>query len=350
MKKIVSIIMLLTVATAVRALVFSHPALSGQTLYFRVLNSSTVEVYNPGWDNHTPPTGGLDIPSTVQHEGTTYTVTGIGRQAFFNCSGLTRVNVPASVKNIDAMAFNYCTALDTIELPSTLNKIASAAFVGCGYFNDTNKWENNKLLYIGNYLIKVRTTHNGPLALREGTTGIADIAFYFCDQIPMIEIPSSLRFIGDMAFDYCTQLDTLKVAAITPPTLQRESFNGVSQLNVVVPYGSADAYLADTSWSRYNIIESAQPIDTTDTTDTIDTTDTVAIRMVEQMPVEVKTTKGGIVVDGVDGCSIAIFDCFGRCIAFTPTAYGEMHYALPTTGLYIVSVEGRNPRKIVYLN
>lgn len=339
--------MLLTATTAVRALIFSHPALSGQTLYFRTLSTSTVEVYNPGWDSYVPPTGGLVIPSTVQHDGITYTVTGIGRQAFFGCSGLTRVNVPSSVTKIDAMAFNNCSTLDTIELPSSLTKIASAAFVDCGYFNDTSNWEGNNMLYIGDYLIKVRSSHSGALTLHDGTLGIADIAFFFCDQIPLIEMPSSLRFIGDMAFDYCSQLDTLKVAAITPPTLQREPFNGVPPLNVVVPYGSANDYLADTSWSRYNIIESARPADTTDTTDT---TDTVALRIVEQHPLTVMLVEGGIVINGADGCSIAIFDCTGRRIAYADNARGEVRFALPATGLYIISAEGRKPRKIAYRN
>ncbi|MCR4660253.1 MAG: leucine-rich repeat domain-containing protein [Bacteroidales bacterium] len=347
MKKIIFMVMLLTATTAVRALIFSHPATSGQTLYFRTLSTSTVEVYNPGWDSHTPPTGGLDIPSTVQHDGTTYTVTDIGRQAFFGCSGLTRVSVPESVTNIAAMAFNYCSSLDTIELPTTLNKIASAAFGDCGYFNDTNNWEGNTVLYIGDYLIKVRSSHSGSLTLHEGVLGIADIALFFCDQVPLINMPSSLRFIGDMAFDYCSHLDTLKIAAVLPPMLQREPFNGIPPLNVVVPYGSANAYLADTSWSQYNIIESARPADTTDTTDT---TDTVALQIVEQHPLTVVMVDGGIAVDGGNGGSIAIYDCTGRCIAYTDKAHGEVRFSLPTTGLYIISAEGRKPRKIVYSN
>ena len=41
--------------------------------------------------------GKVVIPEYVEHEGAAYSVTSIGRSAFYNCSGLTSVTIPNSV-------------------------------------------------------------------------------------------------------------------------------------------------------------------------------------------------------------------------------------------------------------
>jgi len=96
------------------------------------------------------PTGSVDIPSTLDG----VRVTGIGREAFFNCRGLKAVTIPvgvtnvgwcafyccselasvmmpASVKNIDRGAFAYCRGLKTLTIPSSVSEIGVDAFMGC---------------------------------------------------------------------------------------------------------------------------------------------------------------------------------------------------------------------------
>ena len=48
----------------------------------------------------TKPTGILDIPATVTYGGTTYSVTSIGKQAFYECGGITSVTIPDGVTAI----------------------------------------------------------------------------------------------------------------------------------------------------------------------------------------------------------------------------------------------------------
>lgn len=52
--------------------------------------------------------GDVVIPSTVTYDGKEYSVTGIGKNAFSMCSGLTSVTIPNSVTSIGERAFLDC--------------------------------------------------------------------------------------------------------------------------------------------------------------------------------------------------------------------------------------------------
>ena len=52
--------------------------------------------------------GAVTIPASVTFSGKTYSVTSIGNAAFYDCSGLTSVVIPNSVKSIGYDAFADC--------------------------------------------------------------------------------------------------------------------------------------------------------------------------------------------------------------------------------------------------
>ena len=60
--------------------------------------------------------GNINIPSTVYYNGTTYSVTEIGQYAFSQCSGMTSVTIPKSVKYIGSGAFWDCSGLSSITI------------------------------------------------------------------------------------------------------------------------------------------------------------------------------------------------------------------------------------------
>ena len=66
--------------------------------------------------HYTNLSGEITIPSSVTYDGKTYTVYGIGGNAFYKNSTITKVNLPNTIKKINRYAFYNCTALTKIKL------------------------------------------------------------------------------------------------------------------------------------------------------------------------------------------------------------------------------------------
>lgn len=114
---------------------FSATAPSGQTLYYNITSSEnrTVEVTYASSYNGAHTTnlyGDLIIPSNVEYNGITYTVTTIGFSAFGQ-SSVTSVIIPNSVTSIGAAAFYCCRNLTSITIPNSVTSIGAEAFTCC---------------------------------------------------------------------------------------------------------------------------------------------------------------------------------------------------------------------------
>ncbi len=75
--------------------------------------------------------GDVEIPASVVYNGTTYTVTGIGEEAFSGSTSVTSVTIPENVAYIASKAFAGCSGLSSITLPSKLVSLSSSVFYGC---------------------------------------------------------------------------------------------------------------------------------------------------------------------------------------------------------------------------
>lgn len=156
-----------------------------------VLEDDTVSIveYNGTASN-------LIIPSKIKG----YTVKEIGDGAFDDPqrkSTLKSVTIPNTVETIGEQAFGFCTNLKKITIPDSVQRIGKYAFTGTAWYNS----QPNGVVYAG----KVAYTYKGDcpasVTLKNGTVGIAELAFYNCRSLKKISIPNSVKNVGKSAFE-----------------------------------------------------------------------------------------------------------------------------------------------------
>ena len=146
----------------------------------------------------------------------------LGDEAFAMCGQLTTVylgsyddrNTCIAVSNLQKIgdyAFRGCELLDAIEMPSSLKS------VGSWVFRDTGMYKNSGgVVYAGNWLVDYTEAVASAVAVKEGTVGIANYAFYNCSNLKTISLPNSVKIVGRAAFYDCSSLSHV----VLPDTLE----------------------------------------------------------------------------------------------------------------------------------
>lgn len=129
----------------------------------------------------------------------------IGEYAFYNCPKLEQVNMGNGVKTIGRYAFRE-TALKEITLSSHLETIGDFAFayntsLKAVHFND-----QLKSLGIGAFAGDAELEDINLASIINLTT-IPEWAFENCESITFLELPASIKYIGERAFAGCNKLD-----------------------------------------------------------------------------------------------------------------------------------------------
>ena len=131
------------------------------------------------------------------------TVTSIGNNAFYGCSGLTGITIPNSVSSIGDLVFADCTSLGSISIPNNVNNIGSNTFSGCSNLSSVS-------LPVGLTSISWGMFKNcsklSSISIPSSVTAIGQDAFYGCSKLSSISIPSAVNSIGSYAFYGCSGL------------------------------------------------------------------------------------------------------------------------------------------------
>ncbi|EDP70564.1 cell surface protein [Flavobacteriales bacterium ALC-1] len=219
----------------------------------------------------------VNIPASVTPSSssrgvssTTYDVTSIGYQAFYNM-GITSVTIPTSVTSIGTDAFRN-NSLTTVILPEGLTVIKNSCF-----FN--NQLTNtitipNSVLEIESQAFRLNSIDNVVFGNNITTIGFSafssnnissvnipqsvtliDARAFDVNQLTNITIPSNVATIGFKAFSgnplTCVVSEALTPATVTTGT--DDSFGDRSNINLSIPSSTASAYAAAT-WTDFDTV------------------------------------------------------------------------------------------------
>ena len=150
--------------------------------YILLSNEKTAEVAKKPSGSYS---SAIVIPEKVTYDGTEYSVTSIGKDAFFGCSGLTSITIPGSVTSIGNSAFDSCSGLTSITIPNSVTSIGEHAFRVCSGLTS--------------------------ITIPNSVTSIGREAFRECSGLISVTIGNSVTSIGESAFWDCSSLTSVHI-------------------------------------------------------------------------------------------------------------------------------------------
>ena len=165
-------------------------------------------------------------------------VTSIGNNSFYNCSGLTSLTIPGSVTSIGSSAFGGCNGLASIVVDAGNSKYDSRENCNAIIESSTNC-----------LLVGCKNT-----VIPNSVTSIGENVFYNCSGLTSISIPSGVESIGYCSFMDCSDLTDVYCYAEKLPTTEKGTFDGVGNTILHVPASMVETYRTTAPWSNFKEI------------------------------------------------------------------------------------------------
>ncbi|MDR1245991.1 MAG: leucine-rich repeat protein [Clostridiales Family XIII bacterium] len=134
-------------------------------------------------------------------------VTTLGTYAFYNCTALSSVTLPETLTVIGDYAFYQSRSLAEIELPSTLNRIGASAFRTC--------------------------TSLKSIDIPSSVSSIGNDAFRGATALRRVSVPAAVTSIGTNVFNGCTSLEHLYFLGMPPTFDNMNAFTNVGDDTVI---------------------------------------------------------------------------------------------------------------------
>lgn len=234
-------------------------------LYYNILSDNSVEItykecsYSTQYDyyNNTYDITVATIPSSVLHNGVTYTVTHIGEHAFERCYFLESITIPETIKSIGAKAFKDCSSLIFVTIPNSVTHIGGGTFYNCSSLERIVLPYNLLEIAAG---IELEFIGYGPIGMPGRNRIVCGepkyrpyyVGFFEgCSSLKSIELPSSIKNIGVRAF----AKSGIESISLPTTTISKETFSECHYLTSVTLSNSVTLIEDSAFYDCYNLKE-----------------------------------------------------------------------------------------------
>ena len=171
-------------------------------------------------------------------------LTSIEEYAFNSCTALTIVNLPEGLTEIGEGAFYLCDALQNVTIPDSVQYVRRYAFSGAGFYAEA-ALRGDMFIYADNWVVhytkKQEKDENGAFTIlaiekkdfKSTTVGIADYAFIDSEGLEAVEIPKSVKHLGEHAFYSCGKLYRVDLSASSIQEISERAFASCPLLSQV---------------------------------------------------------------------------------------------------------------------
>lgn len=329
----------------------------------------------------------ITIPDSVEYsDGETqkkYAVKGIAASGFFGCTKLKDIVLPKTLTNIGRAAFGGCKSLEEIDIPESVTAINPAVFTACRSIKRISAGKNLKYIEPGSFMQctsldnieipdenpyfkaeggtvytkdgETLLAHAGSaesFAIPQGVKTIANSAFWYCENLKAVTLPTSLttieqdafngsglstvsipqsvETIGDMAFAYCKSLDTVKVWWTNPPTIALTTFQNNAK-TLITPAGTTETYKKTMGWNMFQNITEPTGIESIKATG---------------KTLNILPQKGMIELESLSfQGKIRIFSATGESMQVITLKRGSKTVCSLSAGIYIIDADGISAMK-----
>lgn len=125
----------------------------------------------------------------------------IGEAALIDCSELTEVQFPSTLRIIGDYAFKHCINLESVDIPNSVEKIGRYAFSFCHSLENVKLPNNLSIIESGAF----RNTQIERIVIPDSVNKIESDAFEDCYYLNDVQLPKDIE-IEDSAFKGCSSM------------------------------------------------------------------------------------------------------------------------------------------------
>lgn len=247
-----------------------------------------------------------------------------------------------TVKVIRPYAFFECSLVKGIEIPATIERIGLAALACNGIAEFSFEGNDRYTVHQGGIYyntqdkdgnaVKVALAYpskrEGDHTVMDGTLLVAQYAFAGCSGLKHLTLPASLLQLDTMSLSGCTGLTDISAYPMTPPSTKAGCFLGVYQprVSLHVQTAALQAYAMHSEWMLFNFGADLGA---------------VANPVVEQAETSWCRTDRGVDLFPKEGGEYRLYDYSGRIIAWGKVRTGEvLHLDVQQLPALLVLPEG----------